>query len=107
MHVLKKARKRSPLTLDDVRMLLKQKSWGTLSRVENGKRYPSLEMVVCYHVLFAEPLEVLLKREIEEFRLFLEGYAEARIDEITYQSNGVDLAERIHFLSQFTEDGKN
>lgn len=107
MHQLKKARLRSPLTLDDARMLLKQKSWGPLSRVESGKQHPSLDVVIGYHVLFKVPLEQLLTRETEEFNLFLEGYAEARIEEISQKSNGVDLAERIYYLKQFSEHGKN
>lgn len=107
MHDLKKARKRSPLTLDDARMLLKQQSWGPLSRVESGKQHPSLDMVIAYHVLFNTPFEELVKRETQNFKLFLEGYAEARIDEITQKGKGVDLAERIHFLKQFTEHGTN
>lgn len=107
MHELKRARKRSPLTLDDVRMLLKQKSWGPLSRVESGKQHPSLDVVIGYHVLFNIPFEQLVARETQDFKVFLEGYAEARIDEITHTSKSVDLAERIHFLKQFTEYGAN
>lgn len=107
MHELKRARKRSPLTLDDVRMLLKQKSWGPLSRVESGKQHPSLEVVIGYHVLFDIPFEELVKRETQEFKVFLDGYVEARIDEITHKGNSVDLAERIHFLKHFTEHGAN
>ena len=103
MRELKKARLKSPLTLDDVRMLLKQKSWGPLSKIETGKRHPTLDVVIGYHVLFDVPFEKLLKREIEEFKLFLEGYVETRIDEISIKGNGVDLAERIYFLQKFME----
>ncbi len=102
---LKKARLRSPLTVDDVRMLLKQKCWSSISKMETGKRFPTLDTIIGYHVLFGIPLEELLKREIEQFKLFLEGYAQVRIDEIAEKSNGVNLAERIYYLQKFTEQG--
>ncbi|GAB5417020.1 MAG: hypothetical protein Crog4KO_18870 [Crocinitomicaceae bacterium] len=107
MHPLKKARRGSPLTLDDTRMLLKQKCWGAISRIESGQRYPTLEMLICYHILFDTPLEDLLHREIVDFRLQLEEKAEVRIDEITQKGNSVDFVERIHFLNQFSGNGAN
>lgn len=107
MRELKRARQRTLLTLDDVRVLLKQRSWGPLSKIEAGKRPPTLDVLVGYHVLFGVPVEELLMREIEQFRNTLEHRAEARIEEISSKGNGVDLAERIYYLQKFTSHEQN
>lgn len=104
---LKQARQRTPLTLDDVRVLLHQRSWGPLSKIEAGKRSLTLDVLVGYHVLFGVPVETLLVREIGQFRNTLESRVEARIEEIASKSNSVDLAERIYYLQKFTKYEQN
>lgn len=100
MTIFKKARLLSPLTLDDVRFLINHKSWSALSRIEAGKRNPSKEVAIGYHVLFNIPLDELFTREIEQFKVFLEGYTEARVEQLKEEGAGMLSAERIVYLEQ-------
>lgn len=107
MNVFKKARQKSRLTLDDVRYLLNLKCWGSLSRLEAGKRQATKEVAIGYHVLFDVPFEAMFKSEIEHFKLFSEGYAESRIEDVQSKSQGIDHVERILSLKEIAEKSSN
>lgn len=107
MTLLKKARLRSPLSLEDVRVILNVKCHATLSRMELGKRSPSLEVIVGYHVLFNIPIQDLLLREIEQMKTHVEGYVEYRKNQLSEKSNSMAVADRLVFLEEFGDDVKN
>lgn len=107
MNIYKQARLTSPLSIEDVRILLNQKSHATLSRVESGKQIPSLEIAIGYHVLFKTPLVELIQSEIDRCRLYLESYAELRRDQLLAKGNTMVNANRLVFLEQFEEDAQN
>ena len=106
MSVFKKARERSKLTLDDVRFLLNLKSWGSLSRIEAGKRPVTKEVAVGYHVLFGIPFEDIFKTEIDQHIPFLGEYAQSRIEDMQSRKNGIDHVERIVTLEQIRDDAE-
>ncbi len=103
MNIFKKARRTSPLSKDDVRILLNQKSHGSLSRIESGKRLPSKNIVIGYHVLFGTPLNDLLKSEIEQYQQDLEGFVEVRIGQLLEKGNIMETSECLIFLEHILE----
>ncbi len=107
MNIFKKARLKSKLTLDDVRYLLNLKCWGSLSRVEAGKRYATKEMAIGYHVLFGVPFEALFQKEIDEMKLFAQDYAASRMEDVQAKAHGVDQVERLLSLKQIHENAAN
>lgn len=107
MNIFKKARLRSKLTLDDLRFVLNQKNWSSLSRVEAGKRLASKEMAIGYHVLFGIPFEAMFQKEIDEVKLFAEDYAASRIEDVQAKALGIDQVERVLALKQIQEHVAN
>jgi DNA-binding XRE family transcriptional regulator len=106
MNIYKRSRLTSPLSIEDVRVLLNQKSHATLSRVEVGKQIPSLEIAIGYHVLFKTPLVELLQSEIDRCKLYLESYSKFRRDQLLERGNMMIHADKLVFLEQF-EDEEN
>ena len=107
MNILKKAREKSKLTLDDVRYLLSLKSWSMLSKVESGKCFPTKEIAIGYHLLFGISIHDIFQSEIDGTRILLEGYAESRIEDMHAKTNGITQVERILALEQIKENVSN
>ena len=107
MNIYKQSRLTSPLSIEDVRILLNLRSHATLSRVEAGKQTPNFDIAIGYHVLFNTPLGDLLKGEIERCRLYLESYSELRRDQLLEKGSSMAHADKLIFLEQFDQDVKN
>ena len=106
MNLYKRSRLTSPLSIEDVRILLNQKSHATLSRVEVVKQIPSLEIAIGYNVLIKTTIIELLQGEIDRCRLYLESYSKFRRDQLLEKGNTMIHADKLVFLEQF-EDGEN
>ncbi len=107
MNILRKAREQSRLTLDDVRYLLNLKSWASLSKVEAGKRFPTKEMAIGYHVLFGISLTDIFQSEIDTTKVLLECSVASRIEDVQAKSNGIIQVERLLALEQIQSNVSN
>lgn len=103
----KRTRLTSPLILDDLRVLLGQKGWGSLSRVEAGRQPPTHDMILMYHLIFSRSLEGLLIRDIERMKRSLKKRIIERIDDLKSTRNMIDVGERVRYLEEIYEKCEN
>jgi len=106
-HDLGIIREMSPLILDDMRLLLNYKSWSGLSRVERGKQAPSLEVIICYHLMFGVPMDSLLKYEIQRLKRKLRNMILKRLETLKTKELEVSTQDRIKFLNTKYDDFGN
>lgn len=67
MHILKQVRSQAEVTQQDVAFLLNIDK-GNLARYETGKRSPTPEILLMYHILFGVPVSELLSPLLERMR---------------------------------------
>ncbi len=63
---LRMSRKQSQLNQADLAFLLGLSDYSNISRWEQGRRIPSIEMLIAYHLLFGIEIEKLFERKMEE-----------------------------------------
>jgi len=106
-NLFKTIRKKSPLLISDLRVLLGQKCWSGLSRVEAGKQKPTLEIVILYHIIFDAPLESLLEQDIYQLKKVLVARAQEQVDALRSQPSDVEIFDRITYLERVYEKCTN
>jgi transcriptional regulator with XRE-family HTH domain len=59
-------RKKSALTLSDIANLLGMKDNSYISRIENGQRPPTVEVILLYSLLFDAPIDELFISQMQD-----------------------------------------
>ncbi len=103
MTIFKIIREKTKLTKGDVQRLLGLKCWGSLSRIEQGKRLVTKEIAIGYHVLFGLPFEEIFKQEINQTQKYALSEAPALFDNLKGANNTIDQVERLLSLQKLQE----
>lgn len=103
----KKIRKKSPILLDDLRVLIGNKCWSSLSRIEAGKQKPTIEVILMYHLIFDIRLDELLEHSMHQLKKKLSLRALEQIDNLRDQPNTATLFDRINYLEGIHEKCQN
>lgn len=77
-NYLRVYRRKTPLTQSDIAFLLNLQDYSNISRYENGKRVPSIDLLIMYHFLFRVPIE----KFFEEKSLSLTSNLKERIKDL-------------------------
>ena len=93
-NYLRVYRKKAHLTQADIAQLMDHEDASNLSRRENGKREPSTQMLLVYHLLFDTPIEAFFKIE----KMNLKQKLISRIKDLIVQletSHSINTRQRI------------
>ena len=98
LNYLRKIRKRSKLSLEDIALLMNQANYSNLSRFEKGNRPPSIAFLLVYHLLFSVPLDKFFELHIEEMRPVLFRRIQVLLDNLRSSEPNSNQRTRIEFL---------
>lgn len=107
MNILKVIREKTKLTKGDVQRLLGLKCWGSLSRVEQGKRLTTKEIAIGYHVLFGCSFEDMFSKEIKRTKETVQAELPLLIEDLKGTNNAIDVIERLVSLEELRGNGTN
>ena len=66
INYLRSHRKKSALTLSDIANLLGMKDKSYISRIENGQRPPTVQIILLYSLLFDAPIDELFLSQMQD-----------------------------------------
>lgn len=98
-HNLRMYRKRARLIQEDIAFICAMTDWANVSRMENGMRKPSLEILLVYHFLFDMPIEEMFEDVGNKVKDLVVERIAKRIELLKKQTQDSKLAYRIAFLS--------
>lgn len=95
---LRMYRKRARLIQEDIAYLIAMPDYANVSRMENGLREPSLELLFLYHLLFEMPLNGLFGNLADSIKNKVIERISLRITELNAHPPHPKIAERLGFL---------
>lgn len=99
-------RKRARFIQEDVAYLCAMPDYANVSRMENGLREPSLELVLLYHMLFEMPIDGLFPDIQHSVKQTIVGRIKNRITELqgipTTSNVGLRIASLTRALARLT-----
>src|SRR5690242_6141144 len=99
-NYLRVYRKRSPLTQGDIAYLMNLPDYSSISRYEKGQRSPSIEMLLVYHHLFNESIEIFFEPESAIVLSSLLERIRKLIVDLEGETNVLNNSSRVKFLEQ-------
>lgn len=66
INYLRSHRKKTALTLSDIANLIGMKDKSYISRIENGQRPPTVEIILLYSLLFDAPIDELFVAQMQD-----------------------------------------
>ena len=97
---LRTIRKQHSITQTDVAYLLNLKRNSNVSRYENGKRPPTIDVILAYHLLFETELGAFLTEHREHIKNRIVSRIVPRIAEIEREPFNPQAPNRIAFLKK-------
>ena len=104
MNILKTIREKTKLTIGDVQQLLGLKCWGSISRIEQGKRPTTKDIAIGYHVLFGLSFEEIFSKDIERAENTVRLQLPRLIEDLKGNQNAMDVIERLVSLQNLQDD---
>lgn len=100
VNYLRTYRKQTQITQSDIAFLLNKEDNSNLSRCEKGKRSPSLEMIMVYHLLFNTPVISFFTNQRDTVKQNLIRRITERIEELQREEPTENIQSRIEYLQQ-------
>jgi transcriptional regulator with XRE-family HTH domain len=100
VNYLRTYRKQTQITQSDIAFLLEKEDNSNLSRCEKGKRSPSLEMIMVYHLLFNTPVISFFTNQRDAVKQNLIRRIAELIEDLERQEPTENIQLRKEYLSQ-------
>lgn len=101
MHrYLRMYRKQSHLTQRDIIFLLELSDPSNVSRWEMGFKKPTIEHLICYHLLFNIPVDALVEAERYKISQAVAERVALRLEKLKSEDAEPRLAARVAFLEK-------
>ena len=95
---LRMSRKQSQLNQADLAFLFGLSDYSNISRWEQGRRIPSIEVLLAYHLLFGIHIEELFERKMEEMAKMLIERIRLLLANLRLLKSSQKVTGRISFL---------
>lgn len=99
INYLRTYRKQTHITQSDIAFLLNKENGSNLSRCEKGKRSPSIEMIMLYHLLFDTSIVLLLSKQRDVTKQNLINRVSLLIENLKQQESTESIQSRITYLN--------
>jgi transcriptional regulator with XRE-family HTH domain len=100
VNYLRTYRKQTQITQSDIAFLLDKEDNSNLSRCEKGKRSPSLEMIMVYHLLFNTPVISFFTNQRDAVKQNLIRRITERIEQLQIEESTENIQLRMEYLQQ-------
>ena len=98
VNYLRTYRKQTQITQSDIAFLLDKEDNSNLSRCEKGKRSPSMEMIMVYHLLFNTPVISFFTNQRDAVKQHLIRRIKELIDDLEREEPTENIQSRMEYL---------
>jgi transcriptional regulator with XRE-family HTH domain len=99
-YQLRKYRKSSALSQNDLAFLFGLSGFAPISRWEQGSRKPDLEHMLYYHLLFNVPVEVFLEKQFKDSKKRLCVRINLLLETMNAEYSSRKMDHRLNFLKE-------
>lgn len=100
INYLRTYRKQTQITQSDIAFLLGKEDNSNLSRCEKGRRSPSVEMIMVYHLLFNTPVLSFFTNQREAVKQNLILRIKELVENLKQQDSTENIQSRIEHLNR-------